>query len=202
LKTLTVCSPSATRLSAAMSPFLPGDRDADQVLRLERRDPAARGAVVGGDHRVDLVAGPGQDLLHVVLRHLGPPALGVLLADDLDLPALDRGAEHLELSLGGAPTSSRRLPDGSVAFELARGGALLRYRFGTETADFLVCARCGCLAGALSWIDRRPFAVLNAAPFVERQAITPAAIDASGESARSRAARRARTWTPVTHLPG
>jgi hypothetical protein len=92
-------------------------------------------------------------------------------------------------------------PAGAVAFDLAPGGSLLRYRFATATADFVSCARCGCLAAALCLIDGRAFAVVNAALFVERPTITPVTIDAEGESAEARLQRRARTWTPVTRPP-
>jgi len=92
-------------------------------------------------------------------------------------------------------------PDGGVAFELARGGALVRYRFATATADFVSCARCGCLAGALCLVDGRPLAVLNAALFRERPTAAPATIEAGSESPEARAKRRARTWTPVIRLP-
>lgn len=92
-------------------------------------------------------------------------------------------------------------PEGSVAFELASGGALTRYRFGTATADFISCARCGCMAGALCFIDGRPFAVLNAALFRERPEVVPATISAEGESVEGRSHRRAKNWTPVSRLP-
>jgi len=92
-------------------------------------------------------------------------------------------------------------PAGAVAFDVAPGASLLRYRFATATADFISCARCGCLAAALCLIDDRPFAVVNATLFRERATSTPATIDASGESAEARLLRRARTWTPVTRPP-
>ncbi len=92
-------------------------------------------------------------------------------------------------------------PDGSVAFDLAAGAALVLYRFATATADFISCARCGCLAGALCSIDGRPFAVLNAALLRERPAAVPATLEAGGESLEERMRRRARTWTPVSRPP-
>jgi len=92
-------------------------------------------------------------------------------------------------------------PDGSVAFELAPGGSVLRYRFDTATADFISCARCGCLAGALCFVDDRPLAVVNAALFRERPAVVPAALEAAHEEPEARTRRRARTWTPVSRLP-
>ncbi len=92
-------------------------------------------------------------------------------------------------------------PDGSVAFELAAGAALVLYRFATATADFISCARCGCLAAALCVIDGRPLAVLNAALFRERPTAAPATIEVGAESPEERLRRRARTWTPVSRPP-
>ena len=57
---------------------LPRDRDlAGQALGLERGHHAAGHAVVLGQHRVDLVVGRGEDLLHVGLRVRRFPVVGV-----------------------------------------------------------------------------------------------------------------------------
>jgi len=49
-------------------------------------------------------------------------------------------------------------------------GAVARYVFGTETADFLVCARCGVAPLVTSRIDDKVYAVVNVNTFenVER----------------------------------
>ena len=92
--------PRAHRLVALGDPVerrdvavLPRDRNvAGKPLRGERRHHAAGGAVVGGDHRVDVVVVGGQALLHVDLCILGQPAVGIELADDLDIALLNVGS--------------------------------------------------------------------------------------------------------------
>ncbi len=73
----TVCVPSATRLSAALSPSWPvtGTVPARPWASRAATDAAGR-AVVLGDDRVDLVVVGGQELLHVLLGVLGLPAVG------------------------------------------------------------------------------------------------------------------------------
>ena len=79
-----------------MVAVLARDRDrAGQALSRQRRDDAAGGAVIGGHNRVDLVVVGGQELLHVLLRIGGQPAVGIGLADILDLAAVDGLLQHL-----------------------------------------------------------------------------------------------------------
>jgi hypothetical protein len=71
-----------------------------------------------------------------------------------------------------------------------------RYSFGTKTADFHVCARCGGVPVVTSLIDGQLYAVVSAnafedvAPSLLRR--TPATFDGEGES--DRLARRKRNW--------
>src|SRR5580704_1785331 len=60
-------------------------------LRSKRRNDAARHAVVLSDDRIDLVVVLGEDLLHVLLRVVRLPAVGVGHADVLDLAGVHRG---------------------------------------------------------------------------------------------------------------
>ena len=53
-------------------------------------------------------------------------------------------------------------PDGRLRFEAAEG-KLHRYRFGTGTADFLICRGCGGYVGVVQDIDGELFGVLNVA---------------------------------------
>lgn len=74
-----------------------------------------------------------------------------------------------------------------------------RYRFGSRTADYLLCRRCGVYVGAVceTRVGRR--AVINTrclddqAAFV-REAVHP---DYDGEAVEDRLVRRALNWTPV-----
>ena len=89
-------------------------------------------------------------------------------------------------------------PDASVRFNIAEQAKLTRYRFGTRTADFLVCAGCGVYLGAVITSGDRQFATLNINTI--RQAVNvpaPQAVSYDGESAGDRTARREERWTPV-----
>ena len=75
-------------------------------------------------------------------------------------------------------------------------GMAARYAFGTETAQFLVCARCGVAPVVTSQIEGTLFAVVNVNSFdnVDRSRIQvqPASFD--GEDVSSRLDRRRRHW--------
>ncbi len=92
-------------------------------------------------------------------------------------------------------------PEGSVRIEAERD-ALVRYRFGLKTADFLICNRCGVYVGATCEVDGRRYAVVNINALADRGAFTtpvaPSVYD--GESVPERMARRKQRWTPVTQF--
>jgi hypothetical protein len=95
-------------------------------------------------------------------------------------------------------------PAGSL--EIAVAGPVSRYRFGTGTADFLVCARCG-VVPAVTWErDGGLFGVVRVQCLAARDALLaherPA--DFEAESVELRLARRARNWTPaaLAAVPG
>lgn len=71
-----------------------------------------------------------------------------------------------------------------------------RYAFGTRTADFHVCARCGVVPVATSLIDGHLYAVVNVNTFENFDASllqrTPASFEGEGEG--SRLERRKRNW--------
>ncbi len=71
-----------------------------------------------------------------------------------------------------------------------------KYAFGTKTAEFHVCARCGVVPVATSKIDGRVYAVVNVNAFEGVAASllrpTPATFDGEGEG--DRLARRQRNW--------
>lgn len=96
---------------------------------------------------------------------------------------------------GGVWTSC---PGGSLAVTLREPSAVSRYAFGTRTAEFHVCARCGIVPVVTSRIAGRLYAVVsvnafeNVDPSLLKRA--PASFDAEDEAARL--ARRARHWIP------
>lgn len=95
---------------------------------------------------------------------------------------------------GGSWTSD---PQGQV--EITLSGPVSRYRFGTKTADFLVCATCGVVSAVVGEIERqlrgavRINCLEQSAVFLEQAA----PIDFDGEILDSRLDRRAKSWTPA-----
>lgn len=72
-----------------------------------------------------------------------------------------------------------------------------RYEFGHRTAKFLVCSRCGVMVTAISEIDARTYAVLNANVLsppleVDRSAVPTA--DYEAEDISIRLDRRKKRW--------
>lgn len=94
---------------------------------------------------------------------------------------------------GGVWTSN---PAGALTVRIARPAQVSRYEFGTATAEFLVCSRCGAVPLVTSQIDGRLFAVVNVNTFdgVEPARITIAPATFDGEEVGDRLARRKRNW--------
>jgi hypothetical protein len=94
---------------------------------------------------------------------------------------------------GGVWTSC---PTGSLAVTVKDPSLVSKYAFGTKTADFHVCAKCGVTPVVTSRIDGRLYAVVsvnafeNVDPDLLRR--SPATFD--GESEETRLARRKRNW--------
>jgi hypothetical protein len=97
--------------------------------------------------------------------------------------------------------ATRTVSDPNGAVEIGAGDWSLvePYRFGTRTADFLVCRRCGVYIGAVCDTGAGERAVINTncldnrAEFVRE----PTPRDHGNESEAERLARRAVTWTPA-----
>lgn len=90
-------------------------------------------------------------------------------------------------------------PVGQIELSVADESQLSRYRFGTNTAEFLVCARCGIHIAATSEIDGSLYAVVNIDCIEALRADPPPGRDISfdGEDVTDRLARRKRSWTPA-----
>ena len=73
-----------------------------------------------------------------------------------------------------------------------------RYAFGTETAEFLICARCGIVPVVTSRIDERLYAVVSVNSFenVDPGLLKRAPISFEAEHSDTRLARRKRSWIP------
>lgn len=75
---------------------------------------------------------------------------------------------------------------------------LERYRFGTGTADFLICRRCGAVPVVASVIDDVCYAVVNVNTLenTDRVEFYHSSTDFEGEAKGDRLARRQRNWIP------
>lgn len=98
--------------------------------------------------------------------------------------------------------ATRTLSDrqGAVEIGAADRQRVSRYRFGSRTADYLLCSNCGVYVGAVCDTDEGLRAVVNANCLDNRALFTqtPSAPDYDGEAADARLTRRSRNWMPAT----
>src|ERR1051325_5710870 len=90
-------------------------------------------------------------------------------------------------------------PDGSVEISAADCSLVEPYRFGSGTAEFLICRRCGVYIGAVCDTAAGICAVINTNCLDDRALFTgdPIAVDHDGETMEDRLARRAANWAPA-----
>jgi hypothetical protein len=94
---------------------------------------------------------------------------------------------------GGVWTSN---PRGTLSIAIKYASLVSKYAFGTETAEFHVCARCGVVPVVTSRIDDNLYAVVNVNTFVdvEPSLLRHASAAFGDEPSASRLARRKRYW--------
>lgn len=94
---------------------------------------------------------------------------------------------------GGVWTSC---PTGSLKVSVAEPLNVSKYAFGTKTAMFHICAKCGVVSVVISEIDGRLYAVVNVHAFegVDVSLLRLASATYEGESEQARLARRTRNW--------
>ena len=94
---------------------------------------------------------------------------------------------------GGVWTSC---PAGSLRIRVRDPAAVSRYAFGTETADFHICTKCGVVACVTSEIEGRTYAVVsvNAMNDVDPALLRRAPVSFDAENEETRLARRRRGW--------
>jgi hypothetical protein len=102
----------------------------------------------------------------------------------------------------GTRTISDR--DGLVEIAATDWSLVERYQFGSRTADYLLCRRCGVYVGAVCETSSGLRAVVNVNCLDDRAAFTraPAAPDYDGETTDARLGRRATNWMPATVIAG
>ena len=96
---------------------------------------------------------------------------------------------------GGAWTSHR---DAELVAKYVDESKVSRYKFGTETAEFYVCSTCGVAPFAISEIESRSYAVVNANTFegIDSSSMRRSTTNFDGEGTSSRLDRRQRNWIP------
>ena len=96
---------------------------------------------------------------------------------------------------GGVWTSC---PTGTLSVAVSDKQSVSRYAFGTNTAQFHVCARCGVVPLVTSEIDGKMYAVVNVNAFqdFDRSLLKNASATFDAEDEQSRLARRKRNWIP------
>ena len=94
---------------------------------------------------------------------------------------------------GGLWTSN---PRGALRIAIEDPARVSKYRFGTATADFHVCSRCGVAPVVTSEIAGRLYAVVSVHAFdnVDRSRVREAPVSFEGEATGDRLARRQRNW--------
>ena len=94
---------------------------------------------------------------------------------------------------GGVWTSC---PTGSLKVTVRDSSLVSKYAFGTKTAQFHICARCGVVPVVTSRLEGRLYAVVSVNAFdgLEPSLLRQASATFEGESGEARLARRKRTW--------
>jgi hypothetical protein len=100
---------------------------------------------------------------------------------------------------GGVWTSN---PAGALKVMVAEPSQVSKYSFGTRTALFHICSRCGIVPVVTSEIDEHVYAVVSVNAFNDVKAslirLAPASFD--GEGVDSRLERRKRNWIASVEL--
>ena len=87
---------------------------------------------------------------------------------------------------------------GYVTFRLNDESRLQRYRFGLQSAEFLICRRCGVYIAAVLTSPRGRFATININAIREPLDVAEAIpVSYEGETLEVRQQRREQRWTPV-----
>jgi hypothetical protein len=93
-------------------------------------------------------------------------------------------------------------PDSELLAKIEKPSSISKYNFGTKTADFFVCGRCGVVPFVISEIDSNEYAVVNVNTFKNAGnfsfSSTPTNFD--GEGTDDRLERRKRNWIANVQL--
>jgi hypothetical protein len=102
---------------------------------------------------------------------------------------------------GGVWTSD---PDAALEVTVRDRALVSRYRFGTATADFHVCARCGAVPLVTCEVGGQLRAVVNVNVLegIDRARLRPAAASFQAEELDDRLVRRQRNWIGTVRIDG
>ena len=94
-------------------------------------------------------------------------------------------------------------PNGTLCFTENTPGTLHRYRFGLNTADFILCHNCGIYMGCILTDGANHYGIVNIRALSDQSKYTsaPAAFDYDTETTSNRVARRKTKWTPAKLVP-
>ena len=93
--------------------------------------------------------------------HCGNISFSLTWPDEAEIPARSCGCAFC-VKHGGVWTSN---PRATLRARITEAGMVARYAFGTETAQFLLCARCGVAPLVTSRIGETTYAVVNVNTF-------------------------------------
>lgn len=112
--------------------------------------------------------------------------------DPAEIPARACGCSFC-IKHGGVWTSN---PRGALKIVVKDPALVSKYAFGTRTAEFHICARCGIVPVVTSRIDGQLYAVVSVNAFegVDESLFRRAPANFDGEGTDSRLARRKRNW--------
>jgi hypothetical protein len=93
-------------------------------------------------------------------------------------------------------------PGGVLRVSVGQPSLVSSYFFGTRTARFHVCARCGVVPLVTSLLDEHLYAVVNVNAFdnVAPSLLRPVPVSFEGEDVETRLARRRRNWIADVRL--
>lgn len=79
---------------------------------------------------------------------------------------------------------------------------VVKYQFGTKTADFYICSTCGVVPFVISELDSKIYAVVNVNVFenTDELSFSKTSTNFDGEDTGSRLDRRKRNWIPTVEL--
>jgi hypothetical protein len=118
--------------------------------------------------------------------------------DAAEIPARACGCSFC-VKHGGVWTSN---PKARLTVAVRDRALVSPYAFGTRTATFHVCTRCGAVPFVTSEIDGRTYAVVNVNAFdnVDPTSLRRASTDFEGEDLASRLGRRERNWIAAVQI--